>query len=84
MTPQQFLLALRARSRVAFGVLAFFVVASLAYAFLSPKLYTASASVVVDFKPDADASGNFASQLSVASYIATQVDIISRALRSEL
>jgi chain length determinant protein EpsF len=76
MTLRQFLLILSARRRVALGILGAFVALALAAAFLLPNKYTASASVVVDFKPEPDASSGFAAQLSTASYIATQVDII--------
>jgi chain length determinant protein EpsF len=76
MTLRQFLLILSARRRVALGILGAFVALALAAAFLLPNKYTASAFVVVDFKPDPDSSGGFAAQLSTASYIATQVDII--------
>lgn len=77
MTFKQFLMILHARWKVALGILVVFASLALAYAFLTTKLYTASATVVVDFRPDPDSSSNFASQLSMASYIATQVDIIT-------
>jgi len=76
MTLRQFLLVLSARRALALSVLGAFLILALAAAFLLPNKYTASASVVVDFKPDPDSSAGFAAQLSTASYIATQVDII--------
>lgn len=78
MTFRQFTLILRARWRSALGVFGALIVIALALAFLLPKKYTGTASVVVDFKPAPDASvGIVEAQASPASYIATQVDIIS-------
>ena len=76
MTFKQFLLVLRARWFIACGV--FFTVVALAglISFYMPKLYTASATVVADTKPDPLSAAVYAAQTSTA-YIATQVDIIS-------
>lgn len=76
MTLRQFLLILRARRTVVLGVLGGFLALAVAVAFLLPNKYTASAYVVVDFRPDPDSGAGFAAQMSTASVIATQVDII--------
>ena len=52
MTFLQFLSILKARNWVALLVFAVVVSTTLATSLLLPKNYTASASVVVDFKPD--------------------------------
>jgi len=76
MTLRQFLLVLRARWKLAFGVFTGVVLATVVISLLMPKMYTASATVVVDTKPDPVAAAVYAAQSSTA-YIATQVDIIS-------
>jgi chain length determinant protein EpsF len=78
MTLKQFLLVLRARWRLAGGVFLGVVLVTIIMSLLMPKLYTASATVVVDTKADplAAGAGYYASQTSTA-YVATQVDIIS-------
>jgi chain length determinant protein EpsF len=75
MTLRQFLLVLRARWRLASGVFLGVVLASIIVALVSPKLYTASASVVVDTKID-PVEGVAAQAQMTSGYIATQVDII--------
>lgn len=75
MTFKQFLLVLRARWLVALSVFFAIVVAGVAITLSMPKLYTASATVVADTKPDPLAAAVYAVQTSTA-YIATQVDII--------
>ena len=76
MTLRQFFLVLRARWKLAFGVFTGVVLATIIISLLTPKMYTASASVVVDTKPDPLTVAAYAAQSSSA-YIATQVDIIS-------
>ena len=77
MTLAQFLLVLRARWRLAVGVFAAVILATILITLLMPTLYTASATVVVDTKGDPlSVATAYASQTSNA-YIATQVDIIS-------
>jgi chain length determinant protein EpsF len=78
MTLKQFLLVLRARWRLAGGVFLGVVIATIVVSLMMPKLYTASATVVVDTKADplSVTAGYYASQTSTA-YVATQVDIIS-------
>lgn len=76
MTLSQFLSILRARKWIA--LLVFFLVVSttLATSLLMPKNYTASASVVVDFKPDPLTAGLYGSSPPLA-LMATQVDVIN-------
>jgi len=76
MTLRQFLLVLRARWRAALGVFLAILIATVAVSLLMPKLYTASATVVADTKPDPLTVAVYAAQTTTA-YIATQVDIIS-------
>ncbi|HWS66146.1 MAG TPA: Wzz/FepE/Etk N-terminal domain-containing protein, partial [Steroidobacteraceae bacterium] len=76
MTLRQFYLVLLARWKLALGVFTSVVVATIILSLLMPKMYTASATVVVDTKADPLAVVAYASQSSIA-YIATQVDIIS-------
>ena len=76
MTLRQFLLVLRARWKLAFGVFTGVVLATIIISLLMPKMYTADATVVVDTKPDPLTVAVYSAQSSTA-YIATQVDIIS-------
>ncbi len=76
MSLRQFLLVLRARWKLAFGVFTGVVLATIIISLLTPKMYTADATVVVDTKPDPLTVATFSAQSSTA-YIATQVDIIS-------
>lgn len=71
----QFLSILRARWWVALLVLGLAVAATLVVSLLMPKQYTASASVVVDFKPDPISAAVYGGMPSPA-VMATQVDII--------
>jgi chain length determinant protein EpsF len=76
MSLRQFLLVLRARWKLALGVFTGVVLATIIISLLTPKMYTADATVVVDTKPDPLTVATFSAQSSTA-YIATQVDIIS-------
>ena len=76
MTLMKFLLILRARARLAVGIFCFVFVLGAAITLLSPKLYTATASVVVDAKADPVAGVAYSAQM-LTGYIATQVDIIN-------
>jgi chain length determinant protein EpsF len=76
MSINQFLLILRARWRFAMGVFLAIVFAAAAITILMPQMYTASATVVADTKPDPLTVAVYSTQTSTA-YIATQVDIIS-------
>ncbi|HMA00064.1 MAG TPA: chain length determinant protein EpsF [Steroidobacteraceae bacterium] len=76
MSLRQFLLVLRARWKLAFGVFSSVVLATIIVSLLMPKMYTADATVVVDMKPDPLTTAAY-SALNSTAYIATQVDIIS-------
>lgn len=76
MTLRQFLLVLYARWMLAIGVFTGVVVIGVVISLLMPKLYTSSATVVVDTKSDPLTTAVYSAQSSTA-YIATQVDIIS-------
>lgn len=75
MTFTQFLSILRARWWVVLLVLGLTVGTTLAVSLLLPKQYSATASVVVDFKPDPVSAVMFGGMASPA-FMATQVDII--------
>lgn len=75
MTFGQFLSILRARWRVVALVLGLTVATTLVVSLLLPRQYTATASVVVDFKPDPVSAFAFGGGASPA-YMATQVDIV--------
>jgi chain length determinant protein EpsF len=75
MNFQQFLLVMRARWIVALSVMFVVILATALVTWRQPKLYTASASVVVDAKTDPVAGVVYPEQL-LSSYMATQVDII--------
>lgn len=79
MTLNQFMLILRARWWLALGIFCTFVGAMLLVSLLSVKQYRASASIIVDGKgdPSDPASSSGVTAQSMASYIATQVDIIA-------
>lgn len=78
MNLQQFLLALRGRSRLFFWILTGTVVAALAVSLIMPKTYVGTVSVIVDAKEGQSLSP--ASSAMPASqqigYMQTQVDII--------
>lgn len=76
MTFGQFLSILRARWWVVVLVLALTVGTTVAVSLLLPKQYTATASVVVDLKPDPVSAAIYGSIQSPA-VMATQVDIIA-------
>lgn len=75
MTFGQFLSILRARWWVVALVLGLTVATTVVVSLLLPKQYTATASVVVDFKPDPVSAFAFGGGASPA-FMATQVDII--------
>jgi chain length determinant protein EpsF len=74
MNLTQFLSILKARWWVALLLLVLTVGTTLGVSLLLPRQYTATASIVIDIKPDPIA-GQFAGMLS-PSYMATQVDVI--------
>jgi uncharacterized protein involved in exopolysaccharide biosynthesis len=63
---QQILLALRARWRIAFCVLAGTVAVAVLFSLFWPKQYTATASVVVDAKPDPVTGANGMTEAALA------------------
>ncbi len=75
MTFGQFLSILRARWWVALLVFLLTVGTTVAVSMLLPKQYTATASVVVDFKPDPVSAVMYGGMASPA-FMATQVDIL--------
>ena len=77
MNLTQFLSILKARWWVAALVFVLTVGTTLGVSLMLPSQYTATATVVIDVKPDPIA-GQFAGMLS-PSYMATQVDVIRSA-----
>jgi len=75
MNFQQMMLILRARWRLAASIFAGIVVLVAVLNMLLPKQYLASASVVVNIRPDPVAGTAVPSEL-LAAYLATQVEII--------
>jgi len=77
MTFDQFFRILRARWLLALGVMGLLVVVTMGICLWLPKSYKATASVMVDLKPDpvAGMAGNVG--LQSATLMATQIDIIT-------
>lgn len=75
MTIKQFLLVLTARWKIAAGILLAMIVLALLITTFQTSLYTASSTVVVDYRTDPVAGVVAAAQMQTG-YIATQVDII--------
>src|ERR1700685_4489586 len=75
MTFRQIIVVLRARWVVASGMMAAVLLAAAIICVISPKQYTATASVVVDPKADPVAGVVNPQQLS-SGYLATQVDVL--------
>ncbi len=75
MTPGQFLSILRARWWLVLLVLATAVLVTVVANLLMPRQYTATATVVVDFKPDPLTAMIYGGMAS-PGFMATQVDII--------
>lgn len=75
MTATQFFSILRARWWVALAVFAIALVGTLGLSLVWPKKYAATASVVVDAKPD-PVSAMLYPGMSPPSFMATQVDIL--------
>jgi chain length determinant protein EpsF len=76
MTFLQLVEIVKARRRWALVALVGVVVISMVIAFLMPKQYTSTVSVVVDVKSDPLATSMFSEQ-STSAYVGTQVDIAS-------
>jgi polysaccharide biosynthesis transport protein len=75
MNFSQFLAILGARWKVALGVFIGVVLVALAVSLLTPKKYTAVASVVIESRPDPVAGAVYGAMLN-PSLVATQIDII--------
>jgi succinoglycan biosynthesis transport protein ExoP len=77
MTPQRLLSALIARWRVALATLAAALVLALAITALQPRLYTATAMVLLDTQTPDSLSGTTQVQpLQAGAYVAAQVEVI--------
>ena len=72
----QLLAVLRARWLLVLLVIGSSVAAAVAASLLLPKNYTASASVLIDFKRDDIVAGGFFPTQMAPAYMATQVDIV--------
>lgn len=77
MTPQTFLLILRARWWIVLAVLTGIVVLTAVVSFLLPRQYTATAAVIVNAQAADPINGIPQPAAMLPSYVATQVDIIS-------
>ncbi|MFD2453179.1 Wzz/FepE/Etk N-terminal domain-containing protein [Ideonella paludis] len=75
MNFSQFVAILQARWKLSAALLGLVLLATAAFSLLSPKRYTATASVVVDVKPD-PITGLVLGPVLNPSIMATQVDII--------
>lgn len=75
MSFAQFLSVIRARKWIVLAVLMLTVITTVGVSLLLPKQYTATASVVVDFKPDPISAVMFGG-MAPPAFMATQVDII--------
>lgn len=76
MTLRQFLRILRARLRLIGAVVVVVLAAALVVSLMMSKKYTAEAALVVDTKSTDPMAGGLIPSQMLASYIATQVDII--------
>ena len=76
MSFNQVLLILRARWRIAFGILGAATLIALALGLFLPRQYTAVASVVIDSKIDPLQVAGMTDEL-LASYVSTQSDVIA-------
>jgi chain length determinant protein EpsF len=76
MTFRQLIVILRARWRIASGILTAVLLAAVVICVISPKQYTATAAVVVDPKADPIAGVVNPQQLSTG-YLATQIDVLN-------
>lgn len=77
MTPQQFLLILRARYKIALLVFVLTVATTATVSLLMQKQYTASAAVLVDVKSPDPVTGQLLAGMMAPGYMATQIDIIN-------
>ncbi len=86
MTLTQILLSIQARWRLVAGVFVLVFITLLALLVSQPKQYKAQASVMLDVKSADPVDGDVIPALGVASYMATQVDLLrsERVLRRAL
>jgi len=77
MNLQLILLILKDRWRVAVDVFGGIVLASVLFGLVSPKQYTATASVVVDAKPDPITGATGMAEMAMQTYVTTQADVIA-------
>jgi polysaccharide biosynthesis transport protein len=77
MTVGQLLRAIRGRWLLCLSVFVLIVGATLAASLLMSKYYTASTSIVIDFRRSDPVSGNVNSGQLLPGYVATQLDIIA-------
>jgi succinoglycan biosynthesis transport protein ExoP len=79
VTINQFIRILRARWILALGVLLFIVTMTLIVSLILPKNFKATATIVVDMKPDPASGLPQMSSMQPAGFLATQSDIIQSA-----
>lgn len=77
MTPQQFLLILKARAWIIIITLLLTVAVTAGVSLVIPKQYTSTAAVVVDVKSPDPVMGMVLPAMMAPGYMATQVDIIN-------
>ena len=77
MNLRQILLVLRDRWRVAVYVFGGIVLTSVLFSLFWPKQYTATASVVVDAKPDPITGATGMAEMAMQAYVTTQADVIA-------
>ena len=73
----QFLLILKARAKIVLGVLGFVVLATLVINLLLPKIYKATALLVLNYKGADPVTGITVPAQLMPGYMATQIDIIT-------
>ncbi|HWZ49731.1 MAG TPA: chain length determinant protein EpsF [Herbaspirillum sp.] len=77
MTFPQLLIILRARAKIIFVTLLITVAATVALSLMTPKIYRASTTVLLNYKGTDPVSGAILPAQLVAGYMATQVDILT-------
>jgi chain length determinant protein EpsF len=77
MTPQQFLLILKARYKLALLIFALTVAITVGVSLSMARQYTASAALVVDVKSPDPVSGLMLQGMMAPGYMSTQIDIIN-------
>lgn len=77
ITVGQFLVIIAARARSALAVFVAVLALALAVSLLSPKRYTASASVMLDVRSPDPIAGSLVAGMLAPGYMATQVEVVS-------